>query len=128
MFNPDKIEAEVERTKEEKPSFAKATAGKPEFGKVAEQIELDFFKKEMGNVFPDAVHASEKGDKKWKIDLILQLIDGSHLGVQSCIAEDYKILLKKARDLVNNPLIEIEKIHPNPGNQKKEEVPKVLLV
>lgn len=129
MFNPDKLEPEG-GTREPAQSVKRIEAGggKPEFGKVAEGIELDFFKKEMRNVFPDAVHASEKGDKTWKVDLIVQLMDGSHLGIQSCIAEDYRILLKKAQDLVNNPLIGIEKIHPSPGGQNKEEVPKVLLV
>jgi len=122
MRNPEKFE----------PRFETKLEGKEKFGKEVEwTIALPLLEDltEKG-VFLEAYHTSKEVDERKGIDFVVCLPDRSHLAVQSSINESREVWQKKARKILESPLIELNEIHPKPDflsrSQRIEEVPKVL--
>jgi hypothetical protein len=114
------------------PGFETKSEGKEQFGKEVEWTIalplLEDLKKE--GVFLEVYHTSKEVDEKKGIDFVVCLPDGSHLAVQSSINEDREVWQKKAKKILESPLVELKEIHPKSNflsrKERLEETPKVL--
>ncbi|MDO8558958.1 MAG: hypothetical protein Q7R84_01370 [bacterium] len=118
------------------PQFFGKIEQKEEFGQMVErEIVVPYLKREFARIFSNSVHASEKGDKKWKTDEVVQFgKDHSFMGIQSVIWEgfDPETLGRKIKkDLRDIPWVTMEQVYPDPASlplsKRQELMPKVFI-
>lgn len=107
------------------------TIKKEDFGKKVERTIAEPLFQELRRVFPEVIHTTERVDRKRGVDFIVTLPDGNHLAIDVSTAENQKVWLEKAHRVLNQPLVELKDIYPEPGSLSLrriiEKVPRILL-